>query len=229
MTKVSIVTAYHKNRDMTQEWYSNILNTTDKLVQTVIVSAGNVPDIGEIVIPINARIQDGYVYLPENKSFSNSMNEGIKRTWEDSDYIVIIGNDTFPTDKDWLPNMIETQQKTNAAIVGIVPSRPHYSNYAHLLQKTDGHVDYYSMYPAICWLVPRAVFKKVGLFDEQFLIGCYEDNDFCERVNQELPEMPIVVDTRVYMEHKLSQTIGLFNVAEVMAANGERFNKKWNK
>lgn len=68
-------------------------------------------------------------------------------------------------------------------------------------------------------------FKEMH-FDEQFEVGCYEDDDYCKRVTNAGGH--IVVDTRVKLKHLLSQTFGLFDQSKYMVENGKRFKEKHN-
>lgn len=224
MTRCVVVSAYHGNRDMTQDFVENILKNISDQDMLVLVSAGNQMDIGEIVTPNDTRFR--YVTLSENKSFSDSMNRGIERALELlPEYVCVIGNDGFPRE-GWLDLLIETQETTKAMIVCPEHDRPPRSTYGSRLILEDGHLAYYSMFPAVCWLLPVSTLQRIGLFDERFVGGCYEDDDYCRRVLEVGGK--IVVDTRVPLRHLLSQTFGrLPNPAGIMRANEQRFREKW--
>jgi len=204
--RVSIITAYYKNEAMTEDWLDNIKDKVGNDDEIIVVNAGSSPiGIHKYELPIVR--QD----LVKNESFSNSMNAGLKLA--EGDYVCIIGNDTFPVEKDWLDRLIAKQQETGAAIVAPVPDNPPLETYDRL-KLQDGS---YFMFPAICWLMPKSTIKNVGLFDEKYKVGTYEDNDFCDRVRNLGGK--IIVDDRTHVHHLLSQTMKFFNIREVMHKN----------
>ena len=213
MAKVTIITAYYNKEELTLEWLDNLDKNTPLNCEVILVNAGSKP------------IEHGFISkridLDHNESFSNSMNAGIREAT--GDYIIIMGNDTFPHDPNWVDILINCQKETNAMIVAPDTTRPGYKAYSHMIK--DGQE--YHMLPAICWLLPKSTIDKVGLFDERFLIGCYEDNDYCKRVQNE--EGKIVLCNDVIVEHRLSQTMNQFNVGEVMQTNRRKFYDKWGE
>lgn len=220
--RVSIVSAYYGNLDMTKEFIDNILSkTADE--EVIIVSAGNDREV-ELDYETPDRLK--FIKLGENISFSNSMNAGIKEAT--GDYIIVIGNDGFPKDNDWIDKLITAQQETGAWIVCPTPDRPNVTSYnRHLIGELNGYPEY-RMFPAICWLIPRICIEKVGYFDEIFIGGCYEDDDYCRKVKNE--GKSIIRHPDVHLHHKLSQTFGkLPDHGKIMQANYKRYINKWSK
>lgn len=219
--RCSIITAYYRNEGMTYEWLLNIRDKIGPDDEVIVVNAGSAQ------IPLDRfNSQFKRIDLPENKSFSNSMNAGIKAST--GDYVIIIGNDTFPQTDNWLDRLIHYQTLTGAAIVAPNNTRPGYDTYVPLhMLKDFGEYSTFKMFPAICWLIPRAVIDTVGLFDEQFLIGTYEDNDYCHRVRKEGGS--IICAKEVMVDHLLSQTVGkFFDTGKIMQENLARYKAKWN-
>jgi len=164
----------------------------------------------------------------ENKSFSNSMNTGLR--WAKKlggyDHYIVIGNDGFPQTDGWVDTLIDCQMRWGASIVAPEPDNPHISVYdRHKIKKWDETTIEYRMFPAICWLIPAETLDIVGFFDESFGIGCYEDDDYVRRVK--LYEGIVVVDHRVKLQHLLSQTFGQFDTNKVMQENHQKFINKW--
>ncbi len=173
-----------------------------------------------------------------NKSFSNSMNSGLLAAMavsEDSsglvtinhskyDYYLVIGNDGFPQTEGWLDKLIETQVKHGSWITCPEHDRPNISAYRHHKLFEEGPHWFYKMFPAVCWLIPDKVIEEVGLFDERFKIGCYEDDDYCKRVVDAGGH--IVVDTQVKLKHLLSQTFSQFDTNKIMVENQKIYREK---
>jgi glycosyltransferase involved in cell wall biosynthesis len=226
-TRVAIISAGYKNVEMSRKFINHITkskqgdNVESKLY---FVWAEENP---QAIVTLMDWIENELHIVIPNKSFSNSMNTGLKEAMkEDFDYYLVIGNDGFPQTENWLSLLIETSEKAGFGIISPEADNPPLEAYNHRFLMQHKHLRFYSMYPAICWLLPRAVVRRVGLFDENFEVGCYEDDDYARRVI--LSGGKIIVDTRVKLQHLLSQTMKLFDVNEVMAKNEKIFREKWD-
>lgn len=211
---ISLISAYYKNELMTQDFLENLEDKLPKGTEVVLVNAGSKP----IKSPIITKRVD----LPKNESFSNSFNAGIKAAT--GDWICIINNDAFPETTDWLEKLIELAEETGAWITSPANNKSLISNYNVLESK-----DYYyrvEFFPAICWLMPRDKLMRVGEFDERFLGGNWEDNDFCKRVG--LLGGTVVVSKRVEISHLESQTIQLLDANRLIIDNYQKFKDKWS-
>ena len=214
--RTSIVTAYYENIDMTMDFIANLWDKMTDDDELILVNAGNQTKITNCTLKNFTRID-----LPQNISFSNSMNAGLRIA--QGDYVIVIGNDGFPQDKEWISKLIEAHKPMH--IVSPVPNRPPLNTYDHLLKKQEANLRYYSRFPAICWLFSKETYKKIGSFDERFLVGCYEDDDYAVRIGIEGGQ--IIVRTDVALDHKLSQTFNKFNTKAIMKHNCTLFKEKW--
>lgn len=212
----SVVSAYYKNEDLTERFLNNLIDKLPRSAELILVNAGSTP----ITHPaISLRID-----LAANVSFSNSMNAGINAA--KGEYVVVIGNDVFPRDPLWLVNLLGIQRETGAWIVAPNNDNPGYQVYADRFLIEDYKTyAYLRMYPAICWLLPRSTIDAIGLFDEQFIPGCYEDNDYVERVHRAGGRLAVAKE--VMVGHELSQTLKLLGLNEAMRVNYDRFIRKW--
>lgn len=217
MNRLTIISAYYKNIDMTKDFVDCIAKHKRPNYKFVLVNAGNKEKIEHPCI-------DVMVDLEQNQSFSNSMNTGLR--YVDSEYICILGNDTFPQTTGFFDLLIQKQQEIQSMIVCPENDNPTSEAYRHLKSHTDsdGNV-YYKMFPAICWLMPASVLQEVGYFDERFKVGTYEDNDYCDRVRE--CGGTIVLDKRAMVHHKLSQTMKLFDTTAIMQENYKIYKDKW--
>jgi GT2 family glycosyltransferase len=78
-----------------------------------------------------------------------------------------------------------------------------------------------------CVAIKRAVIDKIGLLDEQFSPGNFEDDDYCMRAIEAGFRLGIAQDVFIY--HKGSATHKSENIeyAKLLQKNAEIFNKKW--
>lgn len=206
---ISLVSAYYKNELMTQDFINNLEGKLLKDTEVILVNAGSKP----IENPIVTKRVD----LVENKSFSNSFNAGLKQA--KGDYVCIINNDAFPQENDWLERLIQTAKETDAWITTPINDKTDLDNYNI---NTDNTTDFF---PAVCWLMSRKCLAKVGLFDERFLLGNFEDNDYCKRVL--LLGGKIVICKDMVIKHLQSQTVGLFDTEKMMKENYDKYWQKW--
>jgi len=212
-TKLSIVSAYYQLEDMTVDFLNNLSMTLPADIEVILVNAGS----KNIEHPMITKRID----LPVNVSFSNSMNAGIKEAT--GDYVCVIGNDVFP-EKGWLKKLLLTAKNTGAFVTSPINDKTELKNYK--LKKIEGTTFYAEFFPAVCWLLSRECINKVGLFDESYRIGTYEDNDYLKRVEQEGGKL--VVNTSIVVGHLENQTINLLgDIRDIMNDNSRIFFNKY--
>ena len=80
-----------------------------------------------------------------------------------------------------------------------------------------------------CLLMKREVIDRVGLLDEQFEIGCFEDDDFCRRTVE--AGYRAVIASHVFVHHYGSATFrgAGFDLCQIMAGNQMRYEQKWGQ
>jgi GT2 family glycosyltransferase len=78
-------------------------------------------------------------------------------------------------------------------------------------------------------VMPRATYLKIGLFDEGYLIGGYEDTDYCYRLRE--AGLRYGVSGAAFIHHFGSQTLGEFKKRgdKHAAHNRDYFISKWKK
>ena len=213
---ISVVSAYCGLLGMTKDFLDNLEGKLPVDSEFILVNAG-----GE---PIEHEVVTKRVDLPVNKSFSNSMNAGIREA--KGDYVIIIGNDVFPETSDWCEELVNCCFG-EVGISAPVFDYPSLKDYEHKCLRGNEKFHFMSFYPAVCWCMPRKVIEEVGLFDELFELGCFEDNDYAKRVIDK--GYKIIVNKRVCMIHLGGATMkSLCDVKSVHDENLKRFNDKWS-
>lgn len=229
MVKVAIISAGYKKEDLSKKFIAHLKETLKLCkAEADIYFIHAVDEYDTVFRQFGEDFSDTVI----NKSFSNSMNSGIRIALNregvykfEYDYFLVIGNDGFPQTEGWLDKLIATQEKTGAWITCPEHDNPHITAYNRHLVTAEGNIRYYKMFPAVCWLIAGPALREIGLFDEQFEVGCYEDDDYAERVVRAGGH--IVVDTDVKLHHLLSQTFGQFNGAHIMGVNLQKFKNKY--
>ena len=147
-------------------------------------------DLPEIILVDNASTDGTADYLRtlakvkvisnvENLGFAGGCNTGIKAA--SGEWVVVLNNDVIVT-PGWLDGMLNAAERWKLQIVtpAIREGECTYdiSAYARELTGRMQNVIRRGRANGICFMVNRSVFDAIGLFDEKFLIGQYEDKDF---------------------------------------------------
>jgi glycosyltransferase involved in cell wall biosynthesis/MoaA/NifB/PqqE/SkfB family radical SAM enzyme len=181
---------------------------------------------------INKNSNYQMVKCSKDANFAGIYNKGIKAS--KGEYFLLLSNDVVVT-RRWLSNMLQCMKSTpDEGVVGPM------SNHSRGLQKvlTAGNVSLDRMdefaesfmtknghrristlsLDGFCLLFRRDLVEEIGLFDEQFDSGGYEDEDFCLRAVLEGHKNYIAGDVYV---HQLE--------SRVTSKNRKYFNTKWNQ
>ena len=78
-----------------------------------------------------------------------------------------------------------------------------------------------------CLLIKRAVIDWIGGLDEQFLIGTYEDDDFCIRAILSGYELRIAEDVFIHHTGSVTFAEAKMDYEKISRKNWEVFKKKW--
>jgi GT2 family glycosyltransferase len=84
------------------------------------------------------------------------------------------------------------------------------------------------MLALFCTIVRRRLFEEVGLLDERFEVGMFDDDDMAMRVKR--AGYRIVCAEDVFIQHFHNATFKLFGedaYRRVFETNRQRFEKKW--
>jgi len=220
MVKVAIVIiSYNSFEDTLKPCVESIYQSRSNVdFQTIIVDNGSHPDTVSCLRSLENQYKNlSILYNPVNAGFAGGNNIGIKSTH--ADYYVLLNNDTVVTDH-WLDKLISfLEQNTEVGIAG--PT----TNYAgseqrihvaeseeagimreglHWTRKCQSDHFYTNMLSFFCVAIKREVIDSVGLLDEGFGVGMFEDTDYCLRALQYNYKIVCLEDIFVY--HKGSKS-----------------------
>jgi GT2 family glycosyltransferase len=145
------------------------------------------------------------VVMGRNGGFSAACNAGAEVARGET--LAMVNSDVIPTETGWLPALARKLDRRGR--VGAVGPKLLYDDgslqHAGLLFKRDRHGSWLNhhyfkgmpgnyppanvekLVPGVtgaCVLLPRALFKEVGGFDDSYVIGDYEDSDLCLKIRQ---------------------------------------------
>lgn len=150
-----------------------------------------------------------------NSGFAAGNNIGIQAAT--GDVVILLNNDTYVT-PNWIHNLIkhfETDEKI--AMVGprtnnIGNEAKHHCHYSDMEQMVQLATELYYHHQSaqyeidvlafFCVAIKRSIIEQVGLLDEVYGIGMFEDDDYCMRVKQKGYRLICADD--VFIHHHLS-------------------------
>lgn len=164
-----------------------------------------------------------------NLGCAGAWNQGVRES--DSEWVVILNNDVVLS-QGWLEGLVEYAEENGADVVSPAIREGEYNydilEYAQAFVRRMEGVARLGVADGICFMVRRRVFETIGLFDENFRIGQFEDTDFFRRarmagfrlsttgrsfihhfgsvtqkaLGQGQVEKPYVAENRAYYRHK---------------------------
>jgi len=177
-----------------------------------------------------------------NLGFPTAINQALECVT--TPYFALLNSDLIVTDK-WLTHMLELMLTDPE--IGIVGPRSNYVSGPQFL-KCDlfptvadlqifaaSHMKKCTLFPSefsrivfFCVLLKTELLHKVGILDEIFGMGNFEDDDYCLRTTQ--AGYKCMIDHAVFIYHFGSQTFKAANqdYKKSMETNLEIFKRKWH-
>lgn len=233
----SIVILTHNQLPYTQECLDSISRYTDGRYEVIVVD--NCSTDGTVEY-LKHRQDITLISNTENLGFPQAANQGIRVARGDN--VLLLNNDTIVT-TGWLDRMLRALHSDKR--IGIVgPVSNNISGYQQIpvgydsLADLDGfawehgkvndcHRQYVDRLVGFCMLIKREVIEKIGYLDEQFGVGCFEDDDYCRRAAESGYQLAVAADA--FVHHFGSRTFRGNNIdlSKAMRENECRFRKKW--
>jgi len=176
----------------------------------ILISVDDGSPIGKEVLINNS---DYYLRNEKNSGFAPTCNKGFRWIMEhekDDCYIVCANND-IEVNKRVIPALIEPFEKyPDVAITGIISTREKQWEYKPLEDASwdmiaSGGLLYDRMQDGGLWMSKKSVLEKIGIFDEQFIRGGYEDVDLFLRA-RDTYGMQIIMSGHAIYWHKQGAT-----------------------
>ena len=194
--KVSIVILTYNNLDFTKnclvsmERFNNYENC-----EVIIVDNLSSDGTREYLTEYEQSRENIKVILhDENSGFAGGNNIGIKAS--SGDYVILLNNDTYVT-PNWIVNLLKHFSDDKIAMVG--PRTNNIGNESRIDSKYNSLDEMilksYDIYyenvlkqyemevlAFFCVVIKREIIGKIGLLDEIYTIGMFEDDDYCRKV-----------------------------------------------
>jgi len=236
----SIVILGFNEVEYTKLCIDSILKYTNRSFELVLVDNGSSDGTGEYFDSIpGAKV----IKNKENLGFAKGCNQGIEAS--SGEYMLLLNNDVIVTE-GWLDNLIscmESDQKIG--LVGPMsnfvagPQQievPYGESIEQMLEfakqfnrRDPSKYERTNVLIGFCLLIRRSVIEKIGLFDEDFGLGNFEDNDYCRRASAAGFDLVRAGDTFI---HHFGNRTFIGNEIDwhaLMHRNNKIFKEKWGE
>lgn len=229
----SIIIPTFNGLSLLREAVESIRQCTTEPYELIIVDNGSTD--GTIAYLQQQRIL--FVSLPENTGFPVACNWGLKLAR--GDYLLLLNNDVLVTDK-WLSKLLQVFKANDS--VGIAGPMSNYvsgrqqmpmeGSYTEAAARIGldaaGQYEQVNRVIGFCMLFSRELMNRIGLLDEQFSPGHFEDDDYCYRARLAGYHIAIAKDAFVY-HHGSASFIRQDReaVERLLERNRQLFISKW--
>lgn len=236
--KTSIIILTYNNLQYTRQCIESIRKNT-KLGTYEIVIVDNASSDGTKEW-INEQENIVSIQNQENLGFPKGCNQGIEIAKGDN--ILLLNNDVIVT-PNWLKNMIKCLYSSeDIGAVGPVSNNVTYYqqidvDYTSLDElnefATKHNVSDFSKWEerikliGFCMLIKKSVLDKIGLLDERFSPGNFEDDDLSIRIRNEGYKNILCSDTFIH-HYGNASFMKNGNYEKLLNINEEKFNEKWH-
>ncbi len=170
------------------------------------------------------------ILLARNLGFPGGANRGIATT--SGGAVCLLNSDTVVT-PGWQGSLFSLMKRTGAGMVGPYTNRAKgrqrrklwWGRYPPPFRRTR-EVDYLSFF---CVLISREVLDRVGLLDERFGLGTFEDDDYCRRARA--AGFHLLIDGRSWVWHDAHATFQANRLGHqiIQERNQKVFQEKWER
>ncbi len=233
----SIVILTHNQLPYTRLCIDSIVERTDPPYELIFVdNASSDGTVGYLRRISSAKV----IANSENRGFPAGVNQGIQGAKGQN--ILLLNNDCVVT-TGWLDRLLRALHSDPA--VGLVGPRsncvsgpqqipvaysglPELDGFAWDYSKAhDRHYLEVDRLVGFCLLFKRELLDKIGLFDERFGMGCFEDDDYCRRAMQAGYRLLIADDAFVHHFGSQSFLGNGMDLRELLERNEKVYHDKW--
>jgi GT2 family glycosyltransferase/tetratricopeptide (TPR) repeat protein len=235
--KVSIVLLALNKVEYTRKCIESIQNNCKQNYELILVNNGSTDGTAAYFDSIPGAI---VIHNPQNLGVAKGWNQGIKKA--SGTYLLILNNDTIVA-PGTIENLVRAAHNhPNAGVIGprsnaiagpqlvkdfVAPEQEIVHAAQQFQNKNALGAWAFSRIKGFCMLVPAKVIEQVGLFDEAFGMGNFEDDDYSCRIRFAGYDALVADDS--FLFHYGSVSFGQAGVdwSEQMKINMQLFEKKW--
>ncbi|ERK52108.1 glycosyltransferase [Leptotrichia sp. oral taxon 879] len=242
--KVSIIIVTYNNLDLTKKCINSILERTAyPNYEIIIVDNASSDDTPNYLREIKEEYSNIKIKLnKENMGFASGNNQGIKLS--DGKYYILLNNDTIVT-RGWITGLIKHFENKKVGMVGSVTNSIGNEAEIKVDYKNENEIDEFSLnyttehyneiYEDIevlamyCVALKKDIVNEIGLLDENYEIGMFEDDDYSYTLTNAGYELICAED--VFVHHFGRSSFKKMNNKEykrIFERNKKYYEEKWN-
>jgi len=223
---------------LTRRCLDSVESATGDPYRLLLIDNGSAPPTRQL-LDIAAQRDPGRIQVirnADNLGFIKAVNQGIRAST--APYVCLLNNDTVVT-PGWLEEMVRIAEGEPA--IGLVNPSSNTLGYDPPQRTTAGIRTYAATFAqhrgairelpiatGFCLLIKRSVIEAIGLFDERYGMGNFEDADFSRRATDAGYRCVQAMGAYVYHEEKASfkQQRGW---EQAFRANQQIFYRQWGR
>lgn len=225
LRQVEIIIPVFNQLAFTRQCLESLQRQTHGAVRTIVVDNGSTDGTPEF---LRSYPNITVIRNPQNLGCAAAWNQGIRASI--AEWVVILNNDVVLT-PGWLEGLLSAAEDLDIVSPALREGPLNYEpdSYAIEFVRAAGHIVRPNLPHGICFMVRRRVFDVVGVFDENFHVGQFEDADFFQRARE--AGFKLGATGRSFIHHFGSVTQNALRenpgVSVYEAANREYFRSKW--
>jgi FkbM family methyltransferase len=237
MTSIVILT--HNQLAYTRQCLDSIRERTEQPYELIVVDNASTDGTVEY---LRSQADIKLICNSENRGFPCGCNQGIGIAT--GGQILLLNNDTVVT-SGWLARLLQTLNSDpkiglagpcSNCVSGDQEIPAHYQDLAglesfahHWAHKNAGGRKEVDRLVGFCLLMRREVVDRIGLLDERFGVGCFEDDDYCRRALQAGYRAVIARDAFIHHYGGLTFRGSGIDYGSLLQSNQRLFEAKWAK
>lgn len=235
MSKCDIIIPVWNQLEVTRDCVNSILKNTGYPYRLIIVDNASDAPTREYLYNLKQEKELDLLLIRNDKNlgFVKAVNQGLVAS--DAPYLCIMNNDTIAA-SGWLEEMIGVMVAKSAIGLlnpssntsGQFPGDMSIEEYAATLKPLQGQIQELYTCRGFCMIVTREVIKRVGLLDEIYHVGYFDDTDYCKRAQKLGYKTARAKASYVYHKENVSFKT-LENNKDLFTDNERIFFKRWGR
>jgi GT2 family glycosyltransferase len=236
MDSCDIVIPVWNQLDVTKQCVDSIVRRTDVPFRLIMIDNGSESPTRDYMRGLAAEKGLNLLLIRNgsNLGFVKAVNQGLKAA--DSPYVCIMNNDTVAT-AGWLDEMMDVMRSDRR--LGVLNPSSNTSGqfpqpggsideYAASLKGSRGRIQELNLARGFCMLIRRELLDRIGLLDENYGIGYFEETDFSKRA--QAAGFRIARAKAAYVYHKEGTTFKEMKDRDaIFRQNEDIYFKKWGR
>jgi len=238
---ISIIIPAFNQLGYTRQCIASILENTEGEYRLILVDNGSTEAVYEFFCAVPGAVP---IRSETNLGFAGGVNLGLRVA---EGHVLLLNNDTL-VPRGWLTGLCAALE--SASDIGVVGPMSNYVSGSQLIPELrfeslddinayaeerraqhGGRLRDVARLVGFCMLIRDRVVAEVGLMDETFGLGNFEDDDYCVRVLR--AGYRLCVDEASFVFHYGNRTFHALGLVEgrwdaLLEENAARFGTKWN-